>query len=181
MNLKSGRFLSGLASGLVAVAVISGGAYAVTDTVFKYTAPKTGYFSVSHLAMVPLQDTAAFFNGIGGTGLTVPSTECFSAGVNLPHGAKMTQLAFVSGSITHGNPVVYLLRQKLSDGTQDIIASATNVSDTDARITRAVAIANDAKALTNNAHYAYALHLCMFNGDNFYGARIIYTYTHAGD
>jgi hypothetical protein len=79
------------------------------------------------------------------------------------------------------NPFAQLYRYKLSDGTNETVANPPMTDNSGARVF-AKANVDPAKAVVNNNQYSYGLGLCLSTADNaFYGARISYTYTQAGD
>src|SRR3954467_7184372 len=80
------------ASGLLGALSLSSIAQAVTDTIFKYTNPKNGYYSIHPMAMAPdgTFTAGAYINSYNSG--TVTGSGCFGTGVNLPQGATMTGL-----------------------------------------------------------------------------------------
>src|SRR5690348_16507875 len=84
------RNMATFALGALAIIVLGGAAHAVTDTIFKYTNPRTGFFTIDPMALSADTDgrtyTTDYQNGnISGAG-------CFNTGVNLPNGATVTAL-----------------------------------------------------------------------------------------
>jgi hypothetical protein len=105
----------------------------------------------------------------------------FNTGVNLPHGATMTRLSVWYTSGGNSNPLVQLLRHALANGSFNLIVSGSIVDDSGARKQKNFAIADTPVAKANNAQYAYGLGVCLGSDTKFHGARLTYTYTHAGD
>jgi hypothetical protein len=168
--------------GLLAATCFSGAGLAVTDTIFKYTTEKTGYFGIDAMAMAPAGNLSAddyVIDWVGG--LFANSTQCFNTGVNLPNGATITQLAIWTTSGTVSNPFVWFLRKKLTDGVPNTIVNAVASDNSATRKQKNFSIANTAVAVVNNAQYVYGLGVCVGDDDVFHAARITYTYTNAGD
>jgi hypothetical protein len=175
---------SAAAGAAVALAVVAavGTAQAITDTVFKYSTPKTGFFTIDAMALAPDGDVNLHFFNTWDDGLrpAANNDRCFNAGVNLPNGATITQLSLWykrSGS----NVSVTFIRKKLADGAVNF-AVVTLVDDSNTRKVEHIQI-NPAVAAVNNNLYSYGLGVCLGDvPDNaFYSARISYTYTTAGD
>jgi hypothetical protein len=155
-------------------------ARAITDTIFHYSSPKTGFYSIHQLAMSPdnTESTTGYSN-VGDDRLTVNVASCFNTGINFPQGATVTAAAiWYSNSSSSVDDVQALLwRKTLSDGSWDLIASKTF---TDHLGYKSGALPLSA-ALTHvdTQHHMYGLVICLGKNDGFWGARI--TYTNAGD
>lgn len=157
-------------------------AQAVTDTIFKYTTAKTGYYSISHMAMAPDSAGSANFYGIGWMDYAyVTAHGCLQTGVNLPNGVTMTALTVWYSSGTSGNPKIELLRTELHDGSTDTIVDKTFADDSQTRKLGVVAIRGAKIAVVDNGRFTYGIGVCLDPVDRFYGARITYTYDNAGD
>jgi hypothetical protein len=178
----SRRLAVAAAGGLLVALSLSGVAQAVTDTIFQYTAAKTGYFAIHPMAMVPdgADSASTYHVGWNGAGLHTTGGGCFSTSVNLPNGATMTALDIWYSSGTGGNPQMVILRYKVADGTSDFVADRFFKDDSATRKGGTAPI-NVAFAVADNAHYTYGFGTCLTANDSFYGARITYTYTNAGD
>jgi hypothetical protein len=171
-----------LAGGFLSALFLAGVAYAVTDTAFTYSTPKNGYFTIDRMAMTPPTNTAAFTietgtgEGLAGTNVT----RCFNAAVNLPQGATIVRMHVWFSSVAESDPEFSLLRQRLTDGQTVVVAHVQTADDSG---DRKVASSNaDASfAAVNNTQYSYGLAACIGQLDAFYAARILYTYTSAGD
>jgi hypothetical protein len=183
MRNLAGYPRSAAAGAAVALAVVAavGTAQAITDTVFKYSTPKTGFFTIDAMALAPDNSGALYFNDWDdGLEASAGNTACFNAGVNLPNGATITQVSVWAESAAFGNPNSNLRRKKLSDGSFDILAQAQLVDDTQTRKVQHVAVPA-ADAVVNNNLYSYGFGFCPAEDDVFYVARISYTYQNAGD
>ena len=178
----SRRLAVAAAGGLLVALSLSGVAQAVTDKIFQYTTAKTGYFAIHPMAMVPdgAESASTYHVGWNGAGLHTTGGGCFSTSVNLPNGTTMTGLAIWYSSGTGGNPQMVILRYKLADGTSDFVADKVFADDSATR-NEGIAPINATFAVVDNAHYAYGFGTCLNANDSFYGARIAYTYTNAGD
>src|SRR4051794_14416092 len=80
------------AGGFLAALFLSGDAQAITDTVFKYSAAKTGRLPIPAAAFTPEGSAVKYVNLGGELGPLTTSDACFHAPVNLANGAKMTTL-----------------------------------------------------------------------------------------
>jgi hypothetical protein len=170
------------AAALVAMAAVAADAHADTSNIFSYTKPKVGSFSISPLAMSPDAGGADYYiNFTGALTMEAGNTSCFATGVNLPQGATITSMVVYYASGVGANPSAALRRYKLSDGSFKILVNPPMTDNTGNRVV-AKANVDPAEAVVNNNQYTYGLGLCFFTTDNvFYGARIGYTYTQAGD
>src|ERR1700754_3166977 len=77
---------------LIASILCPSAALAATDTIFKYTEPKTGSFSINPMAMSPDSDDVDYFINYGGSTLKSSNVGCSSTGINLPHGSTITSV-----------------------------------------------------------------------------------------
>lgn len=174
------------AGGFVAALFLAGAAHAITDTVFKYTTPKTGYYTLDPIAFAPSQPTDTYVIGDVPDAVydTSGLSKCFGTGVNLPQGATMTAFAAWYSSDVNGNINVWLGRNKLADGTFDYIEKMASTNTTKTRRPMNTTIADSSLATVDNTRYSYHVGVCFAtSGANsrFYGGRIAYTYTNAGD
>jgi hypothetical protein len=124
----SQRAAMAAAGGLVIALFFSGVAQAITDSVFRYSTPKTGFYSIDHLAVTPLRSIDSYlreFNaGLVNTG---SQQACFGAGINLPHGATLKAATARYKSDAGGNPTFYVvvqqLRQRYTNGWWEMTAA----------------------------------------------------------
>jgi hypothetical protein len=176
------RNVSAVVSGIVLIGLaLSGAAYAITDAVFQYSAPKTGYLTIHASAFTP-EDSSSVYNNE--TGIDSIGDACFAAPVNLPHGAKVTQLALWYARHDVGPPASFWLRRlSLGDDSVSNVASvptpSTNGEYKMAAVT--ITLADPSIQTVNNARYAYFLELCISDQENVRSGRIKYTYKSAGD
>jgi hypothetical protein len=172
------------AGSLLAILAICGTAKAVTDTIFKYSAPKTGYFTIDHMAMAPDGDGADYTISWGdGLFLNTMGSRCFNTGVNLPNGAKITAAAvyYASGM---GAPIqVNFDSHKFVTGAVITIGSKNLTDNSSTRKVANLSLSSTpADLVINNAQSSYGFGVCLSTTDNvFFGARITYTYDNAGD
>jgi hypothetical protein len=181
--VTSRRVALAATGGLLAALTLSGAAQAITDTVFRYSTPKNGYFTIHVMAMTPDSNASAndYLIDVGGTLSTGTANLCFVTGVNLPHGATMTRLAVWYTSNGSSIAVVNLVRETLANGTTNVITIPDTGDGSGTRTLSNTVIPNNALAKVNNAQYAYGFGICLGNGTVFHGARITYTYNTAGD
>jgi hypothetical protein len=168
------------ALGALAIIVLGGAAHAVTDTIFKYTNPRTGFFTIDPMALSVDDDnrsyTIDYANGnISGAG-------CFSTGLNLPNGSTITALTVWIASGAGTDPNFVLLRRDLGTGNADFLLNHVDVHDDSTQRTAHIfKFTNSATAKVDNTH-TFAFAVCLPDATNFFlGARVAYTYTTAGD
>ena len=179
-HVTSRRVALAAAGGLFAALSLSGAAQAITDNVFRYTNPKTGHLAIHVMALTPDRPSSAnsYFLGFAGA---LFGDGCYSAGINLPHGATMTRLSVWYTSNADSDPNVQIRRHPLLDGGTNNIVSQIIPDDSGTRKQRNFAIADGPLAKVNNARNAYGFAVCLDSGTTFHGARITYTYNQAGD
>lgn len=167
--------------GLVFAAVVfSGKAGAITDTIFKYSTTKTGYFSISAVAFSPNISTNQYYfqNQVD----LRPSTNdlmCFAAPIFLPHGARMTEVRFWHANY-NGSQTFRIMRRGVGRWF-DVISTGSFPQTT---FTSYFEYAKSIPSVVvNNRDYSYHLEYCVQNGLNAWiaKARIKYTYNTAGD
>jgi len=167
---------------IAATTAIIGTAQAVTDTAFKYSTAKTGYFTINPGDLIPNSSSATYDLTISALTAVGSVTGCFYAGVHLPNGARIGQVAiwYVSGA-TGGDLQFQLARTRLADNATEF-AVATNPHDDSGVHKMSAVFADAAMATVNNGIYRYSFGFCPASVDNvFHGGRITYTYTNAGD
>jgi hypothetical protein len=176
-------FCSVAAAGALAAAFdLSGVAHAITETNFRYSTPHTGYITIDPGAVSPGASTISnyTFSNLGGLHYAGAGTACFTTGVNFPDHATLNAMTAWYASAANGNPDFSVTRRTLSNN--NTIAVATGVGFDDSGSQKVITTgAASAVAIVNNRAYSYVLIACLTNGDSFFGARIKYTYTTAGD
>jgi hypothetical protein len=175
----SQRAVLAAAGGLVIALFFSGVAQAITDNVFRYSTPKTGYYSIDHLAVTPLRSNDTyqreFDAGLHNTGA---GQSCFGAGINLPHGATLKTATAWYRSNVGGDPTFYVVVQQLS--TAHATVHQRSVAD-DSGTLKTASIPLTPLVVINNNLNSYAFVVCIYPSDVFYSARLIYTVENAGD
>jgi hypothetical protein len=181
--LESSRSAAMISASILVAAAILGAAQAATDTIYRYSTPKTGFLGIDNMALIPDSDNALAYQNNWDTGLRPRMGEngCFNAGVHLPHGAIIARLVVFYRSAADATvPRAYLLRKEFSTGTSQQVGFSA-LPDAATRTSYDVSL-DDALATVNNSRYSYGFGICLENsGDTFYAARIVYTYEHAGD
>jgi len=174
----------------IAVAVIMatsaaiGTDQAITDTIFSYSPPKTGYFGLSPMAFVPADSFVANnYSIVPIDKIIAPAGGCFNAPVNLPHGATITK--FIAWYSANGSQTgqFRIFRSRVTDGVADTVAviDLNNVDSGGAR-NQVIRDPIASNATVNNALYVYGAYVCLGSGGIlFNAARLTYTYTQAGD
>ncbi len=158
------------------VFLLASPASAATDTIYKYSSPKTGIVSISTMAFSP--DSAstsgkAWLNKWFGNILT--GDGCFNAAVNLPNGATITNYRVV---YTTGIYSAFVATAR-ETGESTYLALISRDEATSDRMGFSEAV--DPVAVVNNVKYQYGVGICLTPDQTFNGARIQYTYTNAGD
>lgn len=180
-NHSTSRNAAFFAAGAFTAALFIGGAaQAITDTVFKYSTPQTGFLQIPNGSFVAETSTSAYSNNTDAISIGIDTvTTCFQAPVNLPAGAKMTELdiAYQKANGT-SDFTVLMVRRKMSDATSTIMFSQ-HLANTGYKVAH---IPITTLQLVDNQQYSYAVELCMNSTSSFFrGARIVYTYTNAGN
>ena len=176
-----GRHPLGLiAIGVVITVVLSGTAMAVTDTRFTYNTVQTGYLMVAPADLVPIDESFANDYFIGDLDAYSSAGVCFVAPVHLPQGATMTSVRTSYQSGATANDHLSLIRSNPVAGAHDYLIHRVIIDDSSTRtFVNDVIPAN--LGLVNNALFTYTYELCLGAGDLFFGARIAYQYSSAGD
>ena len=177
--------------GFVAALFLAGAAHAITDTIFKYSTPKTGSYGISPLGFVPGDNQAAdgyafvIAGGFQSLQLSNGHTNgCFDTGVNLPQGATITAFTMWYSTDTNDGVDTSLVRAKLSDGTDDVLATIESTNANQVRKSQTKTISNSAIATVNNNQYVYTVAVCLSSQNllsRYFAGRITYTYATAGD
>jgi hypothetical protein len=182
LKFKIGRRGAAIAAGgVLLAAALGGGAQAITDTVFRYSTTKTGYYTIGHFGMIPdsAADAANYNNDLVGGITSLGAGHCFSSNVHLPQGATMKSVRLWYNEANQGTSFVVLYRQSLSTtpATAPIVSRTLPASGSSQ--TTAFPIATWGHV--NNAGFAYGLAVCLGSGARLFSARIAYTYNTAGD
>jgi hypothetical protein len=170
-----------IAAGLFALS-FGGLARAITDTVFQYTKAKTGYVSVGPMAFAPGDNSTANNYDIHHPDYIIAGDSCFVAGVSLPQGATLTGFASWVSSDTDSAYDIALWRANPATGDHTLISELESSDTSQTRVILNRTISPGAVATINNQHFNYGVSVCVQNSiSKFYGSRISYTYTDAGD
>lgn len=176
------------ASGTILLAfALAGAAKAITDAKFIYSAARTGYLVIPPPAFTPRSLDINYLSSGGSISLIPTTTDgvYWTAPVNLPHGAKITDLALWFRKPTGDDFISLILyRMRLSTGEVSEIANHKPPATANAYKGVSYAIAGET---IDNRSYGYFLFLTLRDADgtlpapNFSAARVTYTYTSAGD
>jgi hypothetical protein len=179
MNSILRTFAVATCSGVVIALTLSGAARAITDTVFRYSTPKTGYLTLHPVAFT-IQASSMAFVVLQDTAISPEPDGCLGAPVNLPHGATITAVTFW---MTTGDPdpaSVRMFRTRLQTGANEYLFSENAPNHGGVR--RSFSLDVPDFNVINNAQYAYGVVACMINNpDALHGVRVTYTYSNAGD
>ena len=175
------------ASTAIFVALLaSGTANAITDTVFRYSTPQTGYLALPANVFTPLDDSTVYsVTNRSQLRLDTDDFACFVTPVNLPQGADMTQLTVWYQNETATLTVSLLKNTNLDipDGFKVVARRSLPRGDASARqeANRPIAGPN---AIVDNKDNHYWLEYCAqnaFTDGILQSVRITYTYKNAGD
>jgi hypothetical protein len=158
---------------------LTGAAYAITSAAFRYPRPKTGYLMIPAPAFVVGSRSIDY--GRNAVMIDVIGSGCFVAPVNLPQGAKMTQLAMWYTKNDAAPANLYFFRASPAQGTSKEIAHLDTANTGGAVKLAAKLIRAPSLQTVNNVHFTYSLAVCLSDAEVFRTARIRYTYTSAGD
>ena len=159
------------------LAAISGGALAVTDTNFTYTAFKAGVFAIGPGDVIPENNTISYTVNAN---VLDTGGGCFVAPIHLPQDVWLYSVSTGLISDVGSDPVVSLVRTAINNSATTL-NSGTLVDDTGSPKTLTFTITNNAFRLVKNDLYSYHVRICMGVGDSLYGARVTYHYNSAGD
>jgi hypothetical protein len=174
--LTARNIVFALSATVIAGLALSGVAHAISSAAFRYSTPKTAYLMFPVAAFMPL--TSGGWTGSGDT-IAATSQVCFYAPVNLPQGARLTQLiGWYAAVAPHLSGILDIDRTSPSEMVRTLIGEAKLDGS---KNTAAVSIADASLQTVDNGHYGYYLYLCLDRYSEFRGARIKYTYTTAGD
>jgi len=152
-------------------------AWAITDTKFTYSTEQTGFLTISPMDMAPDGDSSAskpWFSSWGG--MTLTGDGCFQTGVNLPQGAKITEVR-----VWYSKKIFFEFRAaKLVDGSSTVIVGK-DVQGDGSTTRRSFGLPPTAETIVDNRGRMYGLGVCLAPGETFNGARIVYKFTNAGD
>ena len=171
------RLLASAATGFVAAIAMGATAVAITDSDFLYSPPKTGYYSIHPMEMTPEGNIAP----PDYQPLPPGSDACFSTGVHVPQGARITQLAVWYTSPTASDPSFSFVRDNLTDGSTSSVIQSVNITDNSGVRKLAIIPLVGGFTLVSNTGFSYGFGTCPGEGGRFEGARIAYTFTNAGD
>jgi hypothetical protein len=178
--LTARNVIIALSAALLGGLALGDAAHAIVETTFRYSTPQTGYLSLAAAAFTPA-DPSAVFNNNGAT-LTTTGTACFSAPVNLPQGAKVTQVAiwYSKNDATASDLTLFRLALNAHPATDTIVE--VPAPSTGGTFKSAAASVTDPSFQTvNNKRYSYFVSKCVTDSETFLTAQITYTYTSAGD
>ena len=185
MGKKSALWVSAAGVGIVCLAaLLSGVAQAITENAFRYSSARTGYYGMNPMAFSSADSRPGFheyfiqwpdyLRNIGS------GTHCFNTGVNLPNGARMTRFSAWYSTDAASSVRVSLFQAGFADDAFSGLLAQLNSTDTTA--TRAGMSITPGIPEVQNGQFNYSVGVCMDkDSDRFYGARITYTYTSAGD
>jgi hypothetical protein len=174
------RLAAGLAAGAIAGLFLSGVAYAVTSNVFRYSVPKTGWYSINPSDLSPDFEGRTYTINYTSGSIASNSSGCFQTGLHLPDRATITGLSAWSQEGTDSGVEVWIFRERLSDGLGDNLLKDFSHDTSGLRVGKLYQISGPAARINNRA-YSYGFAICLNNATSaFYSARIAYTYDNAG-
>lgn len=180
---ESSRNAAIISASIVVAAAILGAAQAATDTIYRYSSPKTGFYAIDNTDLSPDGTNSLAYINEWDVALKPDDGEngCFNAGVHLPHGAVITQVrVFYEATAGAQTSFVRIERKAYSTGVNDVVAEGPLPNSAD-RVGMNIPF-NASFTTVNNGGFSYGFGVCLRNDtDMFYAARIRYTYETAGD
>lgn len=162
-----------------------GVAHAITESIFRYNNPKTGYFSIGPMALAPDSDVSATRYTVNSPLSAFPSAAgvtCFVSGINLPNNAQIKTFSIWYSSDANSSVVALLYRSNPANGSANELGRLTSSDTSQSRLALTLPIPASAATTVNNLHFNYGLRVCLSTVlSSFYGARVTYTYADAGD
>lgn len=172
------RISAGLAAGAIVGLFLSGVAYAVTSANFTYSAPQQGWITIHPMALAADADVRTYL--IGYEPGTLNGSGCFQTGLNPPQGAKITSVDVWYSSQSEGDLQFRIYRHNLNTGAGGLVLVKNSTDTTGGRVQESYPFS--AAVGTVREIFMYGFAVCAgTNVPAFYGARIHYTYTSAGD
>jgi hypothetical protein len=167
---------------IVAACLLGGAAQAITDNVFRYSTPRLGYLQLNPAGFTPMTNEGPgsyrIFYVYDAFIQTTVAGACFGKSIELPQGAKVTAL----GAWYQKGARVSLYRHHVAAGTATSTQIADRIFTSTQSDVRAGSVPITGPSTINNQIYSYAMIVCLPQTDNlFFGARITYNYTTAGD
>jgi hypothetical protein len=166
--------------------LLSGAANAITDTVFRYSTPQTGYLAIPANVFTPLDDST-LYNVQNRSQLRLDTDDfaCFVTPVNLPQGADMTDLTVWYQNHSAGLAVSLLRKTNLDifNGFKELARRILPRGDASVTQEANRSIAGP-DAIVDNKDNHYWLEYCARNAAQdgvLNSVRITYTYKNAGD
>lgn len=152
---------------------------AETSTDFTYSAPQTGYLTLTAAAFQPESSGYSYVNNGGFLHPQVNGQMCFDAPIQLPQGAKVNAAKLFYSLVDDQTFSLSILQNRLRDSAQTApltklpLPTAGNYASADYRVSGLV---------INNGGYSYFARVCLSEYSAIlFDLRLTYTYTSAGD
>lgn len=161
-------------------------AHAITDTIFQYKTPKTGYFSIAPLALTPSSTGNATNYVLSppdfASALAADKGVCLVAAVNFPDGAQIKSATTWFSTDRDLGVSVLIYRNNPATGNAIAFFDMQSQDTSETRISMTQVLSEPPFGKVNNQHFNYEALVCLANSNTkFYGARITYMFTDAGD
>jgi hypothetical protein len=181
MNTK----LSGLARSSAVAAVsslVAGGmAFAITSNTFTYSPAQNGALMIDALEMAPDGALSADNYTVNYSGGELFGSGCFGTAIHLPQGARLVELRIFFQSGGSSDPNFTLVKHAPSTATNTNIVGTQLLDNSNTRKVAVFNLAANPNRIINNAVAGYGFGFCMGSSDIFFGARIAYSFSSAGD
>lgn len=157
-------------------------AFAIVSSNFTYSKTKTGFLSLHPAILAPTGTASTVEYGTNLSNGALSGNGCFMTGVTLPQGARMIDLKVSFQSGDQNDLHLVLHRHDLNQVDLVEMVAQTILNDADKHASAIIPI-DQAASIVDNSKFLYAFAACMdgLDGTYFYGARIKYKYTTAGD
>jgi hypothetical protein len=171
------------AGGFLAALFLAGAAHAITDTVFQYSHAQKGYINLSPLAFSTEDSGSSYDSSENFVEPGIGAVEaCLGTAINLPDGAQITELAAWASSDRAAGVTVRLFRFNPANGGFAQVAFLQSTDTTQTRLPLTQAVPASAVTTVSNLHFNYSIDVCLdHDHSRFYGTRLSFTYTKAGD
>jgi hypothetical protein len=165
--------------------IAGGAAHAITDTVFRYSTPQTGFLNIPPTAQVPQWDIYAYLHFNNGVLRVSTNAEaCFAAPVYLPERATVREFA---AWYSNGGGTLSLTLSRMANSTtfggEQIATTALSDTGGVGIYAKAKKSVSGGAAEIDNSRFSYWMGYCAVNAVNatLLNVRITYTYRNAGD
>jgi hypothetical protein len=175
--------ISAAAGAMLSTAIAGGYAFAITSNAFTYSPELNGALMIDPMDLSPDGNESAgnYHIDYPDGRLIAGGSSCFSTGLHLPQGAKLVELRIFHASLSTSDLSFFLVKHVPATGANVSILTTGIPDNSGTRKATAFDLTANANRVINNATGGYGLGICVGASDTFFGARIAYSYSSAGD